>query len=1455
MSINSTRWWENGHHRFLSLGKVLTVLLVVVLAVFIVVVNDSDDSDATGEKSGICGEHLTWTINDSGDLTIDGYGSLYYEWGDVRWGGNDVRTVSFPDGLTSIGDYSFQDCTSLESVTIPDNVEGIGIYAFSGCTSLTTVTIPVNTYVSNRAFAGCSSMEAIIVDDSNPDFTSLDGVLFDKGMNTLIQYPAGKNDSHYSIPDSVTTIDQLAFSGCLHLTSVTIPESVQVIQWGAFSDCISLESVIIPEGVNTIPLSTFNGCTSLESVVIPSTVTSIGYTAFYNCTSLSTIDLPDGLLSIGSMAFQGCTSLTSIRIPDTVTTLESQIFYHCDSLEYIYIGNSVTTDIVGRSLLFDCPSLNTIEVGDSNSLYSSSDGVLFSKDMRALLIYPEGKMDRSYVIPNTVETLGYCSFENNDHLISVVMPGSVRTIGMCAFADCSYLCTVTLGNNLESIDTYFAFQNCKRLFEVINKPQLETTWFNVNHTLGPEASPTVEITESGFIYGYYNERCYLLGYVGNNTEIALPETIEDNGYNISENAFFNCESITSINIPASVDVIGYNSGFIGCSSLTSIVVSDDSENYRSINGVLFSKDSTTLLVYPAGKTNESYDIPETVTGIATFSFNGCRYLQTIYLPDSMGLLYSSMPFMGCTSLLSIVVGNSNESMESHNGVLYSKDLTTLLLYPAGKTNDTFTVPNTVNTINSYSFYDCSNLKEITIPASVTAINDTAFYNCTSLKIIFVPDGNPLDIKCGYPDNGQIGYYAAAVLVIDDDYQYTVRYVDSEGNEIADESISQSKYGSVIEPPTIDIIGYSPIQPAYPITISYNPSHNIVTYVYRINEYNVIYKVDGVIEYTDRYDYCSEVTVRSVFTKTGYTVTDWATEDVVVTDGRFILGASNVTFNATTTVNQYGYTVRYVDALGNSIHDPFVGSADYHTSVLPEIIAIEGYAAPSQTTSYLITDNTDNNVITLRYFSKNHSEGDPGDTVWTDLDAGYYANVKIKDPSTLAEYPLVDYSSLFVTCVMPSLEIDYSSISVDSIDADLQSIYGIVRDNDNFTVKDVLYSKMKGNITVSFTVKKNYTFGESGYYVFSGATDSFNGLNFNKGDKVTVSMYVDLIIGYSGDNKASRYESDRYPYYYTETNSVTREKGTIEYKDIVVNGEKASFSIACSADLNTTSRSTYSYDVIHNSGPSGTYTTDYSSDGSVTIRIFVGSTSSECSYRTNNAHSEGSSTARTEPSNNFDSLGRYKSMTYADSLAIIETQNIIANGDSESTVIITKEEQGYGLVITDNESAVAKEAIDVLVNKAKNDSEIMLTVSSETITINLDNTAMKNLITDNFTVSMKDLDSETFGLDKGSVVVEISLGDNHVNFDGGKITVTLPYSGGMEKPMAYCIVDGELTEPLECTVNDDGTISFVTTHLSTFAIVDSVDDEDEEFPIWIVLVIIAVVAVVSVGTFFIIKKKA
>ena len=451
--------------------KIISLLLSLTMLLSIVSVVDFS-AYADTLTTGKCGKNVTYSFDTStGMLTISGTGDMEnYNYNNYEknpfYKKSNIKTVIIKNGVTSIGDYTFRDCTSLTSVTIPNSVTSIGYSAFYNCTSLTGATIPNSvTSIGGSAFYGCTSLTSITIPNSvtsigssifynctsltsievsgnNKNYSSLDGVLFNKNKTELITYPFGKTDSEYAIPDSVTSIGDYAFYGCTSLTSITIPNSVTSIGYYAFYNCTSLTSVTIPDSVTSIGYETFFNCTSLTSITIPDSVTSIGGSAFYGCTSLTSITIPDSVTSIGRStfefcrnltsvaisdsvknigisAFEFCESLTSVAIPDSVTSIGASAFRCCTSLTSVTIPDGVTS--IGDSAFETCTSLISINVEENNINYSSVNGVLFNRIQNELMYYPAGKNDKNYEIPDGVTSIGDYSFYDCTSLASIIV--------------------------------------------------------------------------------------------------------------------------------------------------------------------------------------------------------------------------------------------------------------------------------------------------------------------------------------------------------------------------------------------------------------------------------------------------------------------------------------------------------------------------------------------------------------------------------------------------------------------------------------------------------------------------------------------------------------------------------------------------------------------------------------------------------------------------------------------------------------------------------------------------------------------------------------------------------------------------------------------------------------------------------------------------------------------------
>ena len=275
----------------------------------------------------------------------------------TKYIGKDTE-VSIPSTIegkpvTSIGADAFSECGSLREITIHAGVTSIGDDTISFTMSGNVISIGVG------AFSGCSSLNEIRVASGNPEFCSVDGVLFSKNGKEIRAYPGGRTGA-YTIPAGVTSIGKSAFCGCSSLSGITIPAGVTTIGFNAFGVCSSLREIMIPAGVTTIGGHAFYGCSSLSELMIPAGVTSIGNDAFFLCGCLSEITIPAGVTSIGNDAFYGCKSLRKITIPDSVTSVGRYAFFRCSSLSEITIPAGITS--IRDSAFCGCSSLYKITI-------------------------------------------------------------------------------------------------------------------------------------------------------------------------------------------------------------------------------------------------------------------------------------------------------------------------------------------------------------------------------------------------------------------------------------------------------------------------------------------------------------------------------------------------------------------------------------------------------------------------------------------------------------------------------------------------------------------------------------------------------------------------------------------------------------------------------------------------------------------------------------------------------------------------------------------------------------------------------------------------------------------------------------------------------------------------------------------------------------------------------------
>ena len=427
-------------------------------------------------------------------------------------------------------------------------------------------------------------------------------------------------------------------------------------------------------------------------------VVAIANYAFSGCNRLTSVTIQNGVKTVGRFAFENCTNLTSVSVSQTVENLNyDTAFYGCDMLE-------------------------KITVNSNNSYYKAGNNVLYDKSGSTLLFYPVRKSNTDFAVPKGVISIANGAFNSNCFLKNITIPDTVTSIGNGAFYGCSPLenvyitdmakwCSITFGGdnanplkyaeNLylnDELVTYvkfeaekindYAFQNYKKLESIMITESV--TQIGKSAFEGCTALKQATIPKTVTIMGQAAfKNCSSLELFTFNLFSTLTS--------IPYNAFSGCKALTEIVIPASVTSVSYTA-FDGCSALEYIDVYSANEYYTSVGGALFDENVTTLVCYPAGKTDETYTIPDTVHTIGNSAFKNNSFVENVNIPESVNKIESSA-FYNCQSLVSVEI------------------------------------PYGVTSLEYQTFYMCTSLETVTLPSSIVDTN-RAFSNCISIKDVY-----------------------------------------------------------------------------------------------------------------------------------------------------------------------------------------------------------------------------------------------------------------------------------------------------------------------------------------------------------------------------------------------------------------------------------------------------------------------------------------------------------------------------------------------------------------------------------------------------------------------------------------------------------------------------------------------------------------------------------------------
>lgn len=745
--------------------------------------------------SGNCGkngDNVKWTLDSEGLLTISGTGEM--DDYSAPSSGTDappwivnkekINKVIISSGITRIGNWSFPNCSNMDTMEISDGITSIGEGSFYYCSGL----------------------------------------------------------SYLLFPESVRNFGDYVCEGCGGLTWVYLPEGITTIEKGTFFNCSKLPTVIIPESVTAIKDYAFQKCSGLTKMELPESIESIGAGSFYGCSELTEINLPNGITSIGNGAFNGCSKLTGIELPDSITSIEPYTFCECNSLTSVIIPSSVTTVgfwsfsshhlsriVVPASVVnieefaflgygmktagpiggdYDFQFGWTETIPENAFSYSPVKSIYLPDSITTIGKYAFQGITwmESIELPASVTSIGWSAFRSCDRLKNIVIPKNVTRIEQSTFACCSELTDIVIPKTVTAIDRD-AFFWCHNLSDVYYEGS-ETDWnnidinnfdnsnddlldamihFNYNYNqCGADltwsfSDGVLTISGSGDMYDYTEKETPWLSI----TEPIVELIIKDGVTNVGSHAFEGRDDLKILRLPKSIKTIE-KSAFANCTSLEQVFFDGSREEWEDVNikennepleqvcppyftsGTcgenlkwIFSGDTLTIgLIDEDNPDGELYDysdeerpewyvykeeihnliLEEGITGIGTCAFYRLEKLKCVGIPKTLTQIGSDA-FGECLSITDIYYYGKEEDWASIEG---NEDL----------------ISDRINILFNFSAYEFEEDEEnhagikltgytekespiIIIPPSVYGkdvyrIDNEAFKECTEIKRIIIP---------------------------------------------------------------------------------------------------------------------------------------------------------------------------------------------------------------------------------------------------------------------------------------------------------------------------------------------------------------------------------------------------------------------------------------------------------------------------------------------------------------------------------------------------------------------------------------------------------------------------------------------------------------------------------------------------------------------------------------------
>ena len=641
-----------------------------------------------------------------------------------------LNSITIPANIKTIGKYAFQKCTGLVNATIPATVDSVGDYAFYNCTSLMYVTIAEGVdSLGEGVFYNCVSLQEAAIPDSAVSMgsyafyncTSLSDVAIGNSLKAINEYSFYNCEklstlvigtsvesigdyafyncaiARLSIPTTTTIIGKYAFANNTEMTRATLRTQLKTIDDGAFQNCSSLATTSIPANVTYIGAHAYENCTSLPKVIIPVGVTEINDFAFSNCEALADVTINSNATRIGVSAFKNC-AFSAITLPTTVIEIADSAFRSCDALYSIVLPDTLTT--LGEAAFFDCKALYTVSLPDAVS--SVGEDVFYNNHMyqHVYIRYLTGSVANGLL-------------EGQDMRV-VVIDNNIHSIGNRAFAECHKLMVITYDHSRGDGEFYLP-TNVKHIGDEAFANATNLKNLHVPDTLisvGANAfyNPIVSKYNCKYVTVTFH---YAAGSIAANIlkgQKVWSITVDDNIHTIGDNAFNAITNLDSVSLPDTIANCG-NSVF--ANSGTKVVA-----YIRGVDGTV--DDS----VYN-GKTDGlvGMDFDANIKTIGKYAVANSTSLKTVIINNAEKI--DDYAFFNDIAINNLSIFGGLKHIGEH-------------AFEECKLVPSLVLPATTEYIGSYAFYNCNSLQTINIPYGVEAINSHTFFGCASLLRVDLP---------------------------------------------------------------------------------------------------------------------------------------------------------------------------------------------------------------------------------------------------------------------------------------------------------------------------------------------------------------------------------------------------------------------------------------------------------------------------------------------------------------------------------------------------------------------------------------------------------------------------------------------------------------------------------------------------------------------------------------------